>query len=510
MEAGWKPNSMARFFPSIGNGECTVTTLTTKIRFWGGLRSIGGTVVSVQYGDYRVIFDFGMPYNPAEQVLDGTIKLRPGALVDDYLALGLLPPIDGLYGGVGYQPRLSPAPTRDPLGSLSAPTRGWEEMETRRDAKGGSESLPKTAVLISHLHLDHMAMMGLVHPDIPVFMTRDALRLYEALSVVGESVPGERSYSGCEYDETFEHGDIRVTPLQVDHDALGACAYHIETPDGAIVYTGDLRLHGKYPDWTEQFIVKAKEKGFGAVIMEGTTLRSEEELSEEELVAQRELPDGVLTEGDIPVRIKEVLSACAGLGIFNIYHRNVDRIQAMIDAARDAGRVIVFEAETGYLADLFCSGEWKVYQSRMESTSIPKWKQELYTKRGTVSAEDIRSNPARYFLQNSYDHSLELLDMDLWDAVYVHSNGVPLGSFDPAYQNLRRLLDYLRVEYVSIGTSGHAIPRHLKYIAEELNPSVLIPLHSFHPERLTAKGSRQFLPEYGVEYSWGEMLGVGK
>ena len=32
----------------------------TNIRFWGGLKTIGGTVVSVEYKNSRVIFDFGL------------------------------------------------------------------------------------------------------------------------------------------------------------------------------------------------------------------------------------------------------------------------------------------------------------------------------------------------------------------------------------------------------------------------------------------------------------------
>mgnify|MGYP001340678088 CR=1 FL=1 len=34
-------------------------TAQTKLAFWGGLDTIGGNIISIQYEDYRIITDFG-------------------------------------------------------------------------------------------------------------------------------------------------------------------------------------------------------------------------------------------------------------------------------------------------------------------------------------------------------------------------------------------------------------------------------------------------------------------
>ncbi|HEY2422085.1 MAG TPA: MBL fold metallo-hydrolase [Neobacillus sp.] len=452
----------------------------TNIRFWGGLRTIGGTVVTVEYKGSRVIFDFGMTYNPAANIFDGQIKRRLHGMVRDNLRLNLIPPIDGLYSA-------------ESLGN------------SNRDIIPAEEYGQKTAVVISHLHLDHIGAMGLISPSIPVYLTKESHELYSALNVIDEGVPGERDYQSCEYGVTFSIGEIKITPIQVDHDILGACAYHIQTPDGAIVYTGDLRLHGKHPERIEHFIYEVNRLGLDVLIMEGTTLSSVEEMREA-IVGNRIVPAEMTTEMNIPEKISERLKETKGLGIFNIYHTNIDRLSGMIQAARDSSRIAVFEPETAYLLDkLTDEQDFLVYKSvetmfEDQAGTLPEWKSELLKKLKTISAEMINSSPSKYILQNNYENVLELFDLNVREGIYIHSNGVPLGTFDPAFQNLKKIISKLDVNYNNIGAPGHAIPSNLKYIVDCIDPKFLIPLHSFNPERLKPKSGIQLLVDYGVDY----------
>ncbi|MEQ6376296.1 MBL fold metallo-hydrolase [Bacillaceae bacterium S4-13-56] len=452
----------------------------TTLTFYSGLRTIGGTIISLEYGNSRVLFDFGFVYSPASNIFDGQVQQRPSAFIRDYLKLGMLHKIDGIYHkeALLHEPSL-----------LSA-------QEDQRE----------TAVLISHLHLDHMGAMGAIDASIPVYMTSDSLRLYGALETVGEGVSSSRSYQSCEYNQAFFVGDIKITPLIVDHDVLGACAYHLETPDGAIVYTGDLRMHGAHPDRIESFIKSAKAKGFDAVIMEGTTLSGDEEPTSEELMASPLLPSDLVTEKMIPIKMGEILKDTKGIGIFNIYHRNMDRIQGIIEAARISNRKVVLEISTAEITSkLLAQVDFFIYESEdlrqaKANNSLPEWQVKLLDTLPTVSYKDINEHPNEFFVQNSYQHSLELFDLHVKDGIYLHSNGVPLGSFDPAFENLEKILQNIGLERMEIGTGGHAIPQHLKYIVDELDPAILIPLHSFHPERLKSKHGIQLLPSYGVTY----------
>lgn len=347
-----------------------------------------------------------------------------------------------------------------------------------------------------------MGAMGLIDASIPVYMTEDSLHLYQTLDLIGEGVEGKREYQSCTYNKPFSIGEITITPLQVDHDILGACAFHIQTPTGSIIYSGDVRMHGAHPEWIESFMEQAKKMGFDAVIMEGTTIRNEEETPEEMLIASKELSEDVITETMIPGKMAEVLQETRGLGIFNIYHRNIDRIHGLLQAGRKSGRKVVFEAETAKLAlTLLGSKDFLVYESEaMRQAALPEWQIQLLKDIPTISYKEINQNPEHYLVQNSYDRSLELFDLNVENGVYLHSDGVPLGSYDPAYQNLDRVLHIIGLEKVSVGTGGHATPQNLQYMIDTLDPTTLIPLHSFYPERLKPKNGGQLLPDYGKSY----------
>lgn len=432
----------------------------TYLKFWAGLTNIGGTVISVEHGPYRLVFDFGLSYAPGNIASDKQVRLRPGRLVHDYLCLDMVAPLPGVYRSKD----LSDSPH-----ILSAAESPWQ-----------------TVVLISHLHLDHMGAMGLVDESIPVYLTAESLELYQALSAIGEGVDGAREYSACQFGVPLTHGPFVVTPLRVDHDIRGACSFHIRTPHGNLLYTGDYRLYGTVPPISPHWLKQAEGLGVDVLISEGTTLRAPAEGESVRIAGDGTLPDTLTTEDMLPEKLRIILSNTE-LAFFNIYHRNLRRLAMILDAGKATARTVVLEPETAYLARmLLARGDF------LETTE--------------VSASLVRENPAQYLIQNSYRNCLALLDYAGLGGSYLHSNGTPLGEFDPAYARLRALIDRCGLAFHYVGATGHAIPEHLQYVADTLAPKVLVPLHSFCPERLTATKGQRILPERGAVYRLDEGL----
>jgi len=186
--------------------------MPSELRFYEGLHG-SGVVASITYGQSRVIFDFGAPFNPMAQPFDGQAEPRVQARARDATRLGQIPAIDGVFSAAALGP-----------GSAIQP---YEQSNLT------------TGVIISHLHLDHMSGIGLVHPAIPVYLHRDAWKLQGLLDAVGESV-GDRAYSPVDLYVPFAIGDIQVTAYFSDHPCAGAVGYLIEPPDGKFYYSGDV------------------------------------------------------------------------------------------------------------------------------------------------------------------------------------------------------------------------------------------------------------------------------
>ncbi len=440
------------------------------VSFWGGLGIIGGTKVLVEEAGWRVLLDFGLAYDVQANFFDSRLRPRPASILRDYLEFSYAPPIDQIY------------PEAAVAGTTMAPLPPGES--------------PRTAVFISHLHLDHMGLLDLLASEVPVYQTPDSERLQRALQQSGlltvRSTPGFT---------VADRGRVRVGPLEVeavlvDHDLPGATGYIVHTSAGAVAYSGDLRLHGLYPERTRRFAQRAGEVGVVALVLEGTTL------------SPGTAPHVNNPEASVAEQVAEEIRTCPGLALINPYPRNVERVISLARAAREAGRTLVLEPGMAGLIH-----NW--VRSFDRAGSLPSDLPAICAYRGgavsgddqpipglpTVDAEDIRRDQDHFLLQLPYVRLAELVDLrPAAGSVFIHSDGEPLGGFDPAYENLKRWLDHFHLPLVAIRSSGHASPEDLAWIAREVGAGVLFPVHSLHPELLQVPGSRQVLPEWGRRY----------
>ncbi len=225
-----------------------------------------------------------------------------------------------------------------------------------------------------------------------------------------------------------------------------------------------------------------------------------------ELTGDLAIPEEMATELTLPALIAADLRETNGLAVFNLYHRNIGRVGSMAQAAQEAGRTLVVEPETAYM--LLRHGERQdalVYASaafrrQIESGLLTVWQEAVIEQFTCITAEEINREPVRYLVQNDYRNLLELLDLHAEGGLFIHSDGTPLGSYDPSYERLLQFVEMLGMEFRSHRVTGHALARHLKWAVDFLDPGVLIPLHSFYPERLLPKSGVQLLPATGVTY----------
>lgn len=426
----------------------------TKTTFYQGLKQIGGTFVTVETECAICMFDFGFAISDRA---DDRIKKRMESYTEDYVRLGILPKVDGIYE---------------------------KEVSDRLNVLPYGETKKECFVLISHMHIDHMGGLGMLHKDVPVYMSDESERLYQRLAINNEvEYRKHENCTGVLFGEEITILDITVKVLPIDHDVIGASGFLITTPDGTICYTGDYRFHGFHKEYTEAFAQSAK--GADLLITEGVTVS----FQDIDMISLKE-PEEEATEETLQKELSECSGAEKGLIVINPYNRNVERIHRLIHTLKKAGRVLVLDAvQADYVKEFYPEDPISVYRETRCGKLVPEtWLE--------VTRMDLLKSPEQFVLQLDYKDMHELLDIARVVTLYIQMDGVPLGEYDPSFQKMMALLENLGIPCERKSLGGHARPYDLRHMIDMIEPSVLVPLHSFRPEQvMSEKVKKRILPE---------------
>ena len=523
-----------------------------KLTFYGGVREIGGNKVLLEDDKGRIFLDFGYPYSKYRTFYEEYLKPRPGAGLLDLLVMGLLPQLEGIY--------------RTDLDTENLWQRFRRAEHFRKlDDIGG--------ILLTHAHLDHSGHISFLREDIPVYATattafiakaiqdsgRSAFdqqvcyftpRMEECLQgwrqgayVASSSVDHQRHFCVADKHELSEEaetfwvkatrrkkfdsqllGDIgkcsfNLRCFPVDHSIPGACSWGIETSAGWVIYSGDVRLHGRHGKLTESMIKEASQLHPRALILEGTNVDKATNVSEQEVY-----------ENAI-----KAISDARGLVIADFPPRDVNRLLTFLQVARDTKRKLTILPKDAYLLktmrllepeipDIAQEDAIVIYQETTASKSPDSWLRNIYQDYSSkvVLAKDVSSNQGDFILCFSFWDLNELPSIQpRAGSLYVFSSSEPHNEEQEMdFWRLHHWLEHFRLrafglpvyrngkweipeEEKGLHASGHACGPDLLRIAHEIQPEVLIPVHSEKPEfyvdNLSNSGINVILPtEYGT------------
>jgi ribonuclease J len=460
----------------------------TTITFHSGLDSIGGVIMEVHYGDCRVFFEAGTAYDPAFDIFDGKVKTRKN-IIKDLLWIGQIPKIDGIYS-----------------------KRYIEEIAGLLPAEG--YPIRDQAFFISHLHLDHMRMMGLISPSVKVYLKESAQTIERALEDVGMGIEDLRDHRYEDLKEETVIGEIRIHTFVLNSDSYQDLSFFIETPDLKIHFTGDVFLYGKYRTGILKELSFLQEHKPDLLVCEGTRFFKGQ--SYDGIVPSFEPKDGLIRKDELDTRIIGSIRKHPSLVLFNIYEREMSDVADYMRFAQETGREIVFEPETAHIINRFFKKTVKVLLPDSHLHEIACL-DEILSVNEVVTKEEILADPKRYLLQNSYPRSLELLDYRNINALYLHHSGTPLGSFDPHYRNLMNIISLSKVSYQKTYDyedgyfSPHAENYQILAYCEMVGPSLVIPCHSENREAMLSNLTLpSFYARKGVTYSYDRGMNILK
>ncbi len=469
-----------------------------SLTFYGGVKEIGGNKILLEDQDTKVFLDFGMSFGKRGQYFEEFLTPRTANGLGDFLELGLVPDIPGVYRS-------------DLLEHLG---RKLEEPEV-------------DAVLLSHSHADHANYISFLHEDIPVYCGKTTLAVLEAVqessqrSIENEIInfkkrplfrkdykkpPVERKFHTFRTGEKVRIGSLEVEPVHVDHSVPGAYGFIIHASDATIVYTGDLRLHGNRPEMTREFVEKASENQPDVLITEGTRV---------------DVPSDDRTEKRVYQESRKVVSKAKNLVIVDFNFKDVDRFRTFYKIAQETGRKMVISFKHAcYLERYHQDKNLRAPDSTDENIMImkPKLMTGTYSDEdyaayhyirdrldypNILTAEDVGRKQSEYMIVLNFWYFNQLVDIKPEQgSVYIHSLSEPFNE-EMAVSAARQenWLEHFGLKKFQSHCSGHAPGKDLLEIAKTLSPKILFPVHTEHPGMFRKLTSKTKMIKEGKKYT---------
>jgi ribonuclease J len=426
----------------------------TGLRFYGGVNEIGGNKILLQDKDTKVFLDFGQSFSFGADYFAGWLGPRAVNGLGDYFAFDMLPRISGLY-------------SREMLASTDLP---YTEPEV-------------DAVFLSHAHFDHVGHVQFLDSEISLFVGVGTKLLMESM---------EETSSFCRYGEhecrRFRTGskvrvsDLEVEPVHVDHSIPAAYGFVINTSAGAVVYTGDLRMHGPRADLTHDFVERAKEVEPVALICEGTRMVEKEKRK---------------NYGEEQVRrlCNRVVAGSVGKIVFAMrYSRDLDRFRSFYKVAKENGRKIVVSPKTAYLLTKMLDDEHLdlpdplkdedvlVYFKRKKSGRFDErdyygWERPFMDK--IVTHEFVNKNQGRLVMDLDFYQFAELIDIKPKPgSQFIHSMSEPFSEEDIEDRVMHNWIEHFGLQFHQLHASGHLNKDQLVDLIDYVKPKRVFPVHT--------------------------------
>lgn len=491
--------------------------ITMAFSFYGGVNEIGGNKILVDNGDYdnssektSLFLDFGMSFSASGSYFSEFLQPRKLNGIMDFVELGLLPKIKGIY----------------------------REDYLKHCGINSYDKPSVDGVLLSHAHMDHSAYIHHLREDIPIFMRKESEIILKVLEETGKAsfaeiinlknsfhyVPKKRreGYKRLIGNESkvprnivtidpyspFHVNGFKVTSVPVDHSLPGSSAYFLENDNEAIIYSGDIRFHGRNKEYSDKFVKLSTKFNPTIMLCEGTRINENSKGTEE----------------DIELYASKLIKDHKGLAIVNYPIRDLDRLITFYNVAKNTDRTLAINSKQAYMLKLLeeentvanekyptlkdpkiavyfprkkqglisgehhvCyDGNWKIIDSKDPEVQkeYDRWEREFLEEDNVITYIDLQEEPAKYIFRCDFFELKELIDIKPENGLYIHSLTEPFNEeMEIDFKRVENWLKHFNLLPIhKMHVSGHGSGEEILKMIREINPEKLYPIHTDHVE----------------------------
>lgn len=331
-------------------------------------------------------------------------------------------------------------------------------------------------IIISHAHGDHYGEMENIKCN-KVYIGETTLKIIQATRLFLNKSEYKMDFETFENGHAFRIGDISITPYLVDHSAYDAYSFLIECDGKKVFYSGDFRSHGKKGKLFQYMISKLRKKSIDVLLCEGTTI-------------SRSVTNP-LSEDEIEIKISEKIKESQKIVFVNTSGQNIDRIVDVFRAAKRNNRILIIDFYIAYILSLIDNeripkASWinnvRVFYPKKLANQIGDDKERSYLLTGfgrfqKISSQEINECNEKYvmIIRNSMAYDLEKRLRNLEGATLIYSRW---GGYKEQDKKLLDLAHSLKMNIHHLHTSGHAYRADITTFLNDVNPKLVIPIHS--------------------------------
>ena len=336
-------------------------------------------------------------------------------------------------------------------------------------------------VLISHAHMDHYGLAGMLPPDIPLYCGPASADLMDLTSRISPHNIKPLIPRFFKDREMFSIGSFSITPYLVDHSAFDAYGFLISAGGKSLFYTGDFRAHGRKEKMFDKLINDLPK--INVLVMEGTMIGSRsEEIS--------------LTEKELEEKFVQLIQDTPGIVMVSTSSQNIDRLVTIFRATIRAQRLFIIDFYTAEILERL--GKYaNIPQASWPKIRVcyPRLLAQRFEKIGLtdILAKHRQKGIKWTRLQEIEDRSVILIRpgflfnikkfLNLKGATWIYSMWPGYFKTSRSLNKLQSYFEDKGVRIECLHTGGHAKKEDLIKMADTLKPSMLIPIHSFHSDK---------------------------